>query len=455
MALPREQWHTLLLDRHPGYISWAEYEANLRRLHENAQANGAERLKSPPREGPALLQGLVVCGRCGQRMGVRYHTIHGELVPEYVCQRRAIDEARPLCARIVGHEIDRAVGELLIEVVSPLALEVALTIEAELAARAAEADVLRRAQVDRARYEAELAQRRYLRVDPDNRLVADSLEADWNAKLRALASAQDAYEREREADGHVLTEERRREVLALATDFPRLWRDAETPQRERKRMIRLLIEDVTLLRTDAVVAHVRFRGGATRTLSLPPPRSAAELRKTDPAVIAEIDRLLDEHADAEIVAILNERGLRPGVGERFSLSSLHHLRRRYGLADHGSRLRGRGLLTLDEMADLLGADRDTVKKWARVGRLASRIVNDKGQRLFERPAALQWACRWCGGPIPAKPALRGGKKWCSQRCCMAAYNARKRAARVAQHQSVADVGQGFAIDRAEEVQSVA
>jgi hypothetical protein len=141
-------------------------------------------------------------------------------VPEYVCQREAIEHAKPICQRVVGRDLDRTIGDLLIETVSPLALEVALAVEAEIAARDAEADRLRESQVERARYEAELAQRRYLRVDPDNRLVADSLEADWNAKLRAQAAAQEEYERRRAADGRVLDAEQRAAVLALATDFP-------------------------------------------------------------------------------------------------------------------------------------------------------------------------------------------------------------------------------------------
>lgn len=362
-----------------------EYEANLRRLHENAQAHGAERRQSPPREGPALLQGLVICGRCGERMSVHYYTSHGALLPEYVCQKRSVEEAQPRCQRIVGHHIDRAIGELLIESVSPLALEVALSVEAELTARAAEADRLRHGQVERARYEAELAQRRYLRVDPDNRLVADSLEADWNHKLRALAAASEEHERQRHEGGQLLDAERRRQVLALVTDFPRLWADPHTPQRERKRMVRLLLDDVTLLRSDEVVVQVRFRGGATRSLRLPLPLNAWQLRRTDPAVIVEIDRLLDDHTEAEIVAILNARGLRPGVGERFSLYTLYHLRRRYGLTDRFTRLRRRGMLTVDEMAARLGVSPTTVKVWRRAGLLRSHAYTDKGQRLFEPP----------------------------------------------------------------------
>ena len=284
--------------------------SNLARLHENAQANGAERRKSPPREGQALLQGLVVCGRCGERMTIRYHVHHGQRarvrLPE--ARHRERRAAVPEPAR-QGH---RPRGrELLVSTVTPLALEMALTVHDELLTRADQADALRHQQVERARYEAELAQRRYLAVDPDNRLVAQSLEAEWDHKLRALRDAQDDYERRREADGHALGPSQRDQILALASDFPRLWADPAVPQRERKRMVRLLVEDVTLLRTDKVAAHVRFRGGATHSLFLPLPLNAAELRKVDPAVVAEVDRLLEDHTDSEIVDILNSRAFVP------------------------------------------------------------------------------------------------------------------------------------------------
>ena len=128
-----------------------------------------------------------------------------------------------------------------------------------------EADSLRLKQVERAQYEADLARRRYMRVEPEYRLVADSLEAEWNSKLRALAETQQERERHLQQDRHALSDQQRAAILALAADFPRLWRDPNTPDRERKRMTRLLLEDVTLLRTDTIVLRIRFKGGASRT----------------------------------------------------------------------------------------------------------------------------------------------------------------------------------------------
>jgi hypothetical protein len=150
---------------------------------------------------------------------------------------------------------------------TPLILDVALAVQAELQGRLDEADRLRHKKVEQARYETDLARRRYLHVDPANRLVADSLEADWNEKLRALSDAQAQYERQRENDRLSLSDEHRARIGALATEFPRLWQDPNTPDRERKRMVRLLIEDVTLIKQGAITLHVRFKGGATQTIS--------------------------------------------------------------------------------------------------------------------------------------------------------------------------------------------
>jgi DNA invertase Pin-like site-specific DNA recombinase len=382
--LPREQW-TLIKNAHPGYISWEQYEENLRRLRENAQAVGADRRKSPAREGPALLQGLVVCGVCGSRMTVRYHARQERLVPEYVCQHDGIEHAISICQRVVGDQIDKAIGQLLVESVAPLALEVTLSVQQELQARIEEVDKLRKKQVERARYEADMAQRRYLHVDPANRLVADSLEADWNEKLRLLTEAQEEYERQRQQDRVTVDEQQRARIAALASDFPRLWQDAKTPDRERKRMVRLLLADVTLIRGERITVHVRFNGGATKTLELPKPLTAWELRTTPAEIVAEVDRLTDDYTDKQIVEILNQRGALSGCGQRFNSRIVAHLRREYQLKARYDRLREKGLLTLEEMSARLGIGPKCVIAWRNHGLLRAYPVNDRDDWLYEDP----------------------------------------------------------------------
>jgi DNA invertase Pin-like site-specific DNA recombinase len=394
--LPREKWLAFFPDAHPGYISLAEYEENQKRLRNNAQAYGSERRRSPPREGPALLQGLVVCGICGKRMTVRYGVYHGRPFPEYICQRDGIEHGRPVCQHILGRDLDVAIGNILVEAVTPLALEVTLVVQDELNKRAEEVDKLRRQQVERARYEAELAERRYLRVDPDNRLVASTLEADWNQKLRSLTEAQEEYEKQCQADRLKLDDQERAKILALATDFSRLWRDPQTPDRERKRMVHLILEDVTLLRGKEITAHIRFKGGATRTLVLPLPVPAPILRKTKSNIVEEIDHLLDQHTEDEIADILNERGLRSGCGRPFDRLTVRHVRETYGLKDRFTRLRSAGMLTGEEIASQLGIATGTLKVWRQHGLLRAFRYNCLNEYLYE--------------PLGANPPIKGKKK---------------------------------------------
>jgi DNA invertase Pin-like site-specific DNA recombinase len=382
--LPQEEWHTLITDAHPGYISWPQYQDNLRTLHTCAQAHGRDRRRSPPGQGPALLQGLVVCGVCGRRMTVRYHQYRrGKTTGDYICQHESTDHGRSVCQTLPGSGIDQAVGQLLLETIQPTNLELAFDVQAELQARLEEVDALRRQQVERARYEADLARNRYMQVDPNNRLVADALEADWNEKLRILSEAQEQYEQQRQKDRAVVNESSRQQVLALAQDLPRLWRDPATRDQDRKRMVRLLIEDVTLVKADRVTAHVRFKGGATRTLALPLPLTAAEIRKTDPEVVCRIDHLLDTRTEGHVARELNQRGYRSGTGSPFTLRIVWKIRRTYQLKSRYDRLREAGMLSLEELATRLGVCTDTIKRWRRHGLLPAQAYNDKNQFLYE------------------------------------------------------------------------
>ena len=426
---PRESWTVLIPDAHPGYINWERYEQNLKQLAECAQTRGEERRKSPPREGPALLQGLAICGRCGKRMTVRYHSRRGELVPEYVCQRAGIEEGTPSCARIGGERIDERIGQLLLGTVTPLALEVALAVQAELEGRAAEADALRRQAVERARHAAEQARRRYLAVDPDNRLVAANLEADWNGSLRALSAAQDEYERQT-ARATPLADTDKARIAALASDFPALWSDPRTPQRERKRMVRLLIDDITLRREDkTVTVGVRFKAGQANTFDLAIGPNASEIRRTPPEIIAEVDRLLDHYTEAGIAAELNRRGVLSGTDQTFNAVMVNHIRRKHGLQSRYARLRRQGLLTLDEMAKAIDVHPQTVKERAARGQLASMAYNDKNQRLYMPPQPTTTIpCARCGMSIPERGAQGQRQKYCGVSCRTGAYAARRQAA---------------------------
>jgi len=386
--LPPDQWHTLLPDSHPGYITWDQYQRNVQQLSENAQALGADRRKSPPGDGPALLQGLAICGVCGKRMTIRYDCRETTPLPRYMCQRDGIEHGEPCCQSIPGKSIDEAVGQLLLEKVTPLALEVTLAVQQELQSRREEADALRKQQVERARYDAELARTRFMQVDPRNRLVADSLEADWNDKLRALTEAQELYEHYRQQDTAVVDDSTRSEVLELATDFPKLWSDPRTSDRDRKRIVRLLIEDVTLIHDGQITAHVRFQGGVVETLHLPRPLTSWELRQTSPQVIETIDQLLDDYTEGQIVDRLNQMGLRSGTGAAFTLRIVGRLRRIHKMTSRYDRLRKAGMLTQEEAADQLGVRPCTVRKWRKAGLLKAHAYNDKNQCLYE-PIAVK------------------------------------------------------------------
>ena len=389
---PRDQWTTLIPDAHPGYISFDQFEQNQATLTANAASRGTERRAGPAREGPALLQGLVVCGRCGRRMSVSYHArCDGTLLPDYTCQREGIATGTRACQQVCGAGIDSAVAGLVLDQLTPLALETALAVSAELTQRAEHADQIRVSGVTRAQYTADAARRRYLAVDPTNRLVADTLEADWNHKLRELADAQDDYDRATNAGNSPLTDTQQARIRALAADLPKLFNDPATPMRERKRLIRLLVTDVTLIRTSQqITAHVRLPGGTQHTLAVPRPLRAWEAHTTPAATIALIDKLLAENTYDETARILNQRGITSGWGKSFTVTSLTQLCKNRGIPSHRDRLHAAGMLTVHEIADQLAVTPQTIKTWQRRGDITGRRVDGRREHLYHpgqaRPA---------------------------------------------------------------------
>jgi len=404
VKVPREDWQVLIPNAHVGYITWEEFERNQEILHRNAGGFANGRRGSVPREGAALLQGRVICGHCGARMRVRYQQVQGALSPYYQCTEASVRQAGKLCQSIRGSHIDEAIGALLLQTVAPTALNVALAVQEEIADRIRQADALRATQLEQARYEAELARRRYLKVDPDNRLVADALEADWNERLRRLDTLQQEHERQREADQHLLADDARERIMTLAKDFPRVWKDPRTASIERKRMVALLLDDVTLTKDEEIAVHVRFRGGKTHSFTLPRPLPMSRIRKTPDEVVQILDRLLDTCTDREAAARLNQLGHCNWQGQTFTVKKVSLVRRTYGLRSRYQRLRARGLLTAQELAEQLNVSTTTVHTWGRQGLLERELYGNTKRCLYAPPSGMIPA-KGHGGRRPKPPIL--------------------------------------------------
>jgi len=386
-------WLACIPNAHPGYISWEQYQQNLKLLKANGRGYELAR-GSPPREGAALLQGRAVCARCGRHFRVRYRTMRSKQEAWYVCDRGHGNLGERDCQSIAGPTVDEAIGALIAEKMTPAAVELALEIRREIEARQEEADRLRCRAIERAQFEADLAQRRFMLVDPGNRLVADTLEAGWNDKLRALAQAREERERARQQDQLMLDDAIRQRLVTMTTDFYNLWNDPATPNRERKRLLAYIIEDATLIKLPAegiTRIHVRFKGGKTETLTTPNPKSSAQQVKTPPMIVQLVDKLLDDYIYAEIAHILNEQELRPGGSARsgrsqtrFTALRVAYLVHRYALRSRYNRLRDRGMLMAAEAATRLGIHEATVVRWAEYGMITRHAYNAHAY-LYELP----------------------------------------------------------------------
>ena len=401
-SVKQQDWPVLIREAHEGYIDWPEFERNQHKLRQNLGFSPGER-GSMPREGNALLQGRLLCGKCGSRMRVHYENLSGELRPYYRCTEEIVRRAGKPCQWVHGLAVDAAIAALLLQTVAPAAIEVALAVQDEIAQRIEQAAARRQAQLERARYEAELARRRYAKVDPDNRLVVDALEADWNHRLRDLDELQRDHERQQHDEQTRLDEPARQRITDLARDFPRVWNDSRTSALERKRMLALLIEDVTLVAGPSIAVHVRWRGGRTQSLSVEKPRPIAQIRKTAPDVVKLIDELLETSTDTQVAERLNELGHHNWRGEPFSPKKVIVVRAAYKLRSRFERLRLRGMLTGEEIAQQLGVCTTTVHELGRQGVLTRHMYGNNHRCLYESPGGGQ-LIRGAGGRYGGRPA---------------------------------------------------
>ena len=330
--LPMDEWQTLIVDHHQGYISWDTYLANQARIDTNTRPQAHQPGTGAVREGCALLQGLAVCGRCGRKLAVHYNRDYS--TPGYHCHGRNLAEGRATrCLSIGGIQIDQAVAEAFLAALTPAGVEAALVAAEALAADRDAALSQWRKEVDRARYQAGLAERRYLAVDPDNRLVARGLEADWETKLADLAAAEAELARKQAARPAGLDPDERKTLLCLGSDLTAVWKAPTTTDRDRKELLRSLLEEVVIdVDRDAGQARLalRWRGGALSELRVTLKAKQPTVR-TDEDTIDLIRRLACHHPDATIAGILNRQGRLSARGQRFTAGMVQGLRHHWGI----------------------------------------------------------------------------------------------------------------------------
>jgi DNA invertase Pin-like site-specific DNA recombinase len=380
----RDDWPTILKEHHPGYINWPQFRRNLEQLDDNRTFEPDQR-RGAVREGGALLQGIVACGVCGRRMTVRY--MPDGIRPIYVCAQLHKDFAGKTCQFMRGDGIDAAVAQLLLAAIEPAQLTIALEAVEHLEAQARAIDHQWHLRLERARYEADLARRRYQEVEPENRLVARSLERDWNEKLSVLDQLERDYTEVAPVASSHVSEAERQGILKLVHDLPAVWQAATTTHAERKQVVRLLIKDVTLTKLETTIRiDVRWQTHACSTLEVPRPKQAYVIRRMAPEVIERVRQLARDHTDIQIAERLNDEGYLSSQGGAFSASKVDWLRYAYGIksdcplgpAACPTGQRGDGRYSAQAAAAQLNVSVYTIADWCKAGKLDGVQVAPRG-----------------------------------------------------------------------------
>ena len=375
-AVAMADWRVQLKQHHDGYISWDEFIENGKRLEKNRTNGEATMLSSPAREGLALLQGLLLCGNCGHAITVRY-TGNGGIYPTYLCNRQRREGlATKDCMSFRCGLLDAAVSEEVLKALRPAELELALAALRELEVR--DQAILRQWQMrlERAEYEVALAERRYQEVDPSNRLVANTLERRWNETLLYLQDLKKQAEEFQRKEARVFTPEQKAKVLALARDFPRLWHAPSTQAKDRKRMLRLLIKDITvnkLVEQRQLSVHIRWQGGACTDLLVQIPPSAAGRHRYRSPIVDRVRDLACSLLDAQIADQLNREGCMSAKGKSYTAKMIRWIRWRYQIPL--ASLKKSEELTVQQVAKQFGVSDGVVYYWVEHNVIQARRLN--------------------------------------------------------------------------------
>ena len=415
--VPESEWKACLRDHHPAYISWEEFEANQRKLREN-RANASP---GAAREGSALLQGLAVCGRCGRRMSPEYHPSRAGSI-EYLCQSLTVRSSTGhRCWTVSGRAIDDAVAQIFLEAMDIPDIELSLAVARETERQAQELARQWALRHERLAYEARLAERRYKAVDPDNRVIARTLEREWNDKLKELEQLETDYQAAQRAHKLDLSEADRALILSLARDLPQVWSAPSTTHAERKNLLRILVKEVVLTPIETPARSTRiqvvWKTGAVTEVTVPRPRNRTPM-EARPEVVERLRVLVAEgKSDAEIADDLNHRGLRTLHDRAWTWSSVYFTRASVAIkrtpAQCGRRRpsplrRSDGLYSIRGIAAELGVTVAAVQSWVNRGRLRSRVGGGAGRaRWFELDQATVLRLKKSPEARSGRPPPRG------------------------------------------------
>ncbi len=418
---PRAEWPVLIKDHHESYITWADYLANEARLAANHTAAGAR----PPREGTALCQGIITCGSCGKPVMTNYHT---DQRPAYECSSRRDRLTTPSCRSVAAACVDAAVAGALLNALTPGQVALALSAADEVAGRYQRTSRAAELAVERARYEADRAERAFCQVEPENRLVARSLEARWEARLAALAEAGQALEAAQDTLPPLPS---RDDLEKLTADLPALWNAPTTSARDRKRLLRTLIADVTVLPEpdrSKVRIGIRWHTGATDELTADRPVHPGTARRSPAAAIELVQRLGPATSNDELVTRLNAAGHRTGHGRPFDIDAVQWIRHAYKIPVPDPY--GPGEISVAEAARRLGCSTSVIYHWIHTGQLTARRGSagrfciswnaqaEAGCRTrIAQSAHLGRAARPRTLPAPAFPAADGGEVSVTEAAC--------------------------------------
>jgi hypothetical protein len=385
-ALPMGDWLVCIRDAHPAYVSWSEYVEAVEKLRTNRTNQQWLDQRGAPREGSSLLQGLLLCGQCGRRMGVRYQGRR----PWYECRRQGLQTGDgKTCFGLPGQPIDQAVEELFLRTMCPPEIELGLAVAREVEKQASRVDQQWAMRLERARYDARKAEKRYKAIDPDNRLVARNLEREWNERLREVEELEREHAEVRAREHLQLNDNDRRAILSMARDLGRVWRAPTTGHADRKNLIRMLVREISVTPMDipsrATCVKIMWHTGQLSELVVPRP-SKGEAVSTPPTLIERVRKLAASGAgDAEIMAELNAQGLRSGRGRPLTVAAVCSIRwkndiscmkqPKLPIAQPMPDRREDGLYSVRGVARELGVTDHMVRYWQELGLL----VGERGR----------------------------------------------------------------------------